>query len=408
MRQTLLYELTDFLFSASLGNELKQKKMKQFTNVNLHTGKLSQRWYISYKFLNPTTGKLERHREYGGVNRFDSEKSRLEALRHTMFARQRLLESGWSPYKPFNIEKIISPEEQFTIIESIDKVMENKKLYIKPTSYVSLKNRAENFKKFLKDNNYDHFKADEIKRKHIIAFIDQRVVQNDISNRTRNNYLIDVKSLFSKMIELELATINPCTAIKKVPVLTQKNKAFTNEEMVKINNWLCENDTYLQAFWRFIGYGFMRPIEITRLRIRDIKLDEGIIVLPPEIVKTNTGQHKLIFDVFRKHLEAMELHKYPDDYFVFSAKLTPNSKPTTRDFFTNRFKKLKDALGFTENHTMYALRHTVISNLMRNGADPLQIKQNTGHKTWGGFDAYIRSLNIDKPKDLSDKYGISF
>jgi len=373
----------------------------------MHTGSLSQRWYISYNFRNPSTGKFERYREYGGINRFDTEKSRSAAIRQLMFARQRLLETGWSPFEQFDVEKILTIKPELNVIESIDRVMQTKKLYLKHRSYQSLRNRAELFKKYLVDNDFKDFKPDGIKRKHILEFLDLRVNDHANSNRTRNNFLIDLKAIFSKMIELEFIIVNPCQGIKKVPCCSQKNKAFTNEEVSKINEWLSKNDTNLQMFCRFICYGFMRPIEITKLRIRDIKMEQGMIDLPAEIVKTNVEQSKPILNIFRKHLEVMELNKYPEHYFVFSSKGVPDERPTTRDFFSEKFKKLKDDLGFSLNHTMYALRHTVLSDLMRNGVDPVILKQYTGHKTWGGFDAYIRSLNNDLPKDVSEKFSIS-
>lgn len=373
----------------------------------MHTGSLSQRWYISYNFLNPNSGKLERHREYGGINRFDTDKSRTTAIRDLTYARQRLLESGWSPFEQFNIEKILLCEPKLNIIQSIDKVLVTKKLYLKFTSFQTLENRAELFKKHLTDNNYHIFLADDIKRKHIIEFLDIRVNKNGNSNRTHNNFLIDLKAIFSKMVELELVTINPCLAIKKVPSVSQKNRAFTKEEVLKINEWLNTNDYNLQMFCRFICYGFMRPIEITKLRVRDIKLDQGIIALPVGIVKTNMEQTKPILKIFRSHLESLKLEKYPEHFYVFSTKGIPSETPTTRDFFSDKFKPLKDALGFSANHTMYALRHTVLIDLMRNGVDPVTLRQHTGQKTWGGFDSYIRSLNIDLPKDISDSFSMT-
>ncbi len=49
-------------------------------------------------------------------------------------------------------------------------------------------------------------------------------------------------------------------------------------------------------------------------------------------------------DIISPNIEAMNLDKYPPDYCVFSAKKCPDKKPTSRDYFTNRFSKGKKKL----------------------------------------------------------------
>lgn len=48
-------------------------------------------------------------------------------------------------------------------------------------------------------------------------------------------------------------------------------------------------------------------------------------------------------------------------------------------------------------------RHTIISQLIKNGADRYEVMKYTGHTTLSAFEKYIKSIFAEPPKDLSDK-----
>ncbi len=366
---------------------------------------IRKRWHISYYFKNPETGRLDRFREFGGINHFKSISERKGSLKMLLNARIVLLERGWSPYGEYFDQAFLDDDFDPDFLTVVEKVLANKQVYLKHTSYVTFRNRATQFKDFMIKSGYGSIKPREIKRKHIQDFIEHKITVDGITNRSRNNILVDIKSLFSKMIELDYLQINPCTGMKKVPTAINMHKVHSIEQLVDISNWMKQNDPYLLLFCRVFGYSFMRPCEAVKLRVGDIDLKNGLIHLPAEIVKTNMAQVKPIIGILKPFLEEMHLENYPKDFYLFSSKGHPRQIPTTRDFFTAKFQKVKTAIGLSKEESMYAIRHTFVCDLIDSGmVSYSEMMRYTGHTTMNSFEAYVRSLRKVMPKDVSSYF----
>lgn len=379
--------------------------MKSYKNLSAYDadGDLTKTWFVSYYFIDPNTGKYKRFRETGNVNRIHDVKQRKQELNMLLAARKHLLERGYSPFERFDNEDVL---EKVGILkhvagDCIDKVLKHKELHLAKTSFISFKNRINSFKSYLSSRDLLSADVNDITKRHIIEFLDSRTFVDKISGRTRNNLLIDIKSLFSCMIDMELLKDNPAIKIKKVNQTSEKNQYYQKEELNELFEWLELNDPYLLLFCKFIYFTLIRPIELTRLQVKDIDLKNMVVNIPAHKSKTRRSQSILIMEVFKDEILKMNLQEYPPDYYVFSAKKVPHSVPTTRDYFTDKFKNAKLALGLSSNHTMYSLKHTAISNLLMNGAPESDIRKYSRH-TSSAFEAYTKYYEMQKPRDLSE------
>ncbi len=374
------------------------KKLEAF-NANQD---LSKSWYISYYYLNPQTGNYQRFRETCNINRFHTLKERKGALLALLHAKKMLLDKGYSPFEDYNKEHMLQSVGLLDIRlgEAIDKVLEHKKLHIAPTSYTSFNSRIQKFKDYLLNNKLLAINPNDVNRRVIMEYLDYRTTSFNISGRTRNNDLIDIKSLFSTMLDLEIIKENPATRVKKVPTSSERNEVYTDKGLNDLLKWLENNNPYLLLFCKFIYFAMIRPVEITRLQIKDIDLDEMVIHIPAANAKARRRQSVPMMEALRLEVLKMNLDQYPKDYYLFSAKKQPWIVGTTRDYFTDKFKKAKKELGITENHTMYSLKHTVICKLRSNGANEDDVRKYSRH-TSQAFEAYVKYYNMQKPKDLS-------
>ena len=379
--------------------------MKNFKKITAHDaeGDLTKRWFIYYYFLNPKTGIYERIRESAEINRILNVKDRRVALYALLKARTILLEKGYSPFDNYDKETMLDAVGLLlnTVNDCINKVLKHKKLHLSETSIKPYTSNIENFRRYLETKNLINQKPEELTKRHVMDYLDYRTDNDKISGRTRNNLLIDIKTLFSTMIDLDLIKENPAERIKKVKQITEKNEYYQPDDLVSLIEWLEKNNEYLLSYTNFIFYAFLRPVEICRLQIKDIDLVNMVIDLPASKTKAGVAQSIKIMSVLRPHIEKMNLHLYPKDYYVFSAQKQPSSKPTTRDYFTDKFKEAKDALGFTKNHTMYGLKHTGICLLIQNGASESDVKKYSRHSS-EAFQSYLRYYNMQPPKDLSN------
>lgn len=381
---------------------MKNYKKLEANDAN---GDITKPWFISYHYLNPQTGKFQRFRETNNINRIHNPKQRKEALYALLSAKKILLNKGVSPFEEINEDTILENvgAKLRTLGECIEKVLEHKKLHLSDLSYKSYKSRIGHFKKYLTDNRLINLNPTEIGRRHIIEYLDIRTDQENISGKTRNNLLIDIRSLFSCMIDFDYIITNPAARIKKVSELSEKNEFYKKDALLSVDKWLAKNNPYLHIYCKFIYYSFLRPCELVRLQVKDIDLLEMVINVPANKSKTGKAQTVKIMDVLKPEIEKMKLDSYPPDFFIFTSKKRPDSKPSSREYFTKKFKPLKDELKLSKNHTMYGLKHTGISTLLMNGASESDIRKYSRHSS-ASFNNYTRHYEMQSPPDLSKFY----
>jgi integrase len=202
------------------------------------------------------------------------------------------------------------------------------------------------------------------------------------------------------MIELELVEKNPADHIKKINTTSEKNAVFTESQLDEILEYMKSTNPNLYKFSIFLLYTLSRPKEVVNIKIEHIDLKNRRIYFPAENVKTNVQQYKPIYDVLYQVIESMNLEKYPKHFKIFSASGIPSEKGTSRDYFTDKFEKVKKHFGLSKNHTMYGFKHTIVTKLMNAGHKHLDVMQLTGHKTIKAFEEYLRNYTIENQADL--------
>jgi len=399
---------------------------------------LQKDWYIYYSFRNPITGKLERQPNIkAGANKFKTKKERLEILKSLQRNLQILLERGFNPYAdntekkeqlyskettaiPFantnhktianDLQDKLSVQEpvktnSITIKESFELALKIKKSVLSKTSYPNFKSNTTRFEKWLFANNFVNKTIETITKKTVIEYLND-VLQNT-SPRTRNNARIDISSLFQV---LEDNDIIPENFIKKINVLKatpERNKTYTSTLQNDIYSYMEEHDKTLLLFVKFISYNYLRPIEVCRLRIEDIDLVDRKLYVK---AKNSPVKTKIIPEILINDLP--DLSKMDRKHFLF----TPNGiggeweteETDKRDYFSKRFKKVKDHFELGKEYGLYSFRHTFITKLYHEFTKtmtPNEAKSKlmliTGHASMDALEKYLRDIDAVLPDDYS-------
>ena len=79
-----------------------------------------------------------------------------------------------------------------------------------------------------------------------------------------------------------------------------------------------------------------------------------------------------------------------------------------RDYWSKRFKKVKEHFSLGEDYGLYSFRHTFITKLyrkLREQYPPFETKSRlmliTGHTTITALDKYLRDIDAELPEDYS-------
>ena len=377
------------------------------------TNALKKRWCLVWFFRNPKTDLLERQTNYkGGVNRLRTMSLRYDFLKTCKKALKENIIGGWSPYddNQDNFE-LNESKEIHSIKDALDLAYDHSKLTVAKvtsSSYRTTKNQFIEFigaKNSIKDIN-------ELNKSAVLKFLNHKL--KETSARTRNNSKASLSALFSIMEnQLDIIDRNFIKDISNEKTKAKTDRTFTKKELKEIVDWLRKNDAYLLLYIRFVAYSFLRPVEVNRLKVKDINLEESLLYFQ---AKNKPLKVKRIPSIFIEDIKAMNLHLYNKEDFLFTPKNEPsewvsddNSK---RDTFSKRFKVVKDKFNLGAKYGLYSFRHSFITNLFRtlrttenkSYSEAIEFLQPiTGHETREALEKYIHTHDMDIPKDWSDK-----
>lgn len=385
-------------------NEYALKNRGLFTIPKIYDadGDMSKRWYVYFSFRNPKTGKMERQAPiYLGVNKFKKISERKEAIQILRNALEKALRNGSvNPYENEYSENVI-----INIDEAFKLALKNAEATMRESSYNDYKHRLSVFEKWLTTNGFNGRSVQSITKKTVTNFLND--ILEKTSPKNRNNFRIGISTFFTFLESNEYVSEN---FIDKIPVLKaqpKRNKTYTQTQETEIFNYLEKNDKLLLLMIKFVSYNFLRPIEVCRLQIKNIDFESKRLVVD---AKNKLEKTKIIPEILFQ--EIAHLKGSNPDFFLFAPNgldYWSTSETNKRDYWSKRFKKVKDVFDLGEEYGLYSFRHTFITKLyreMRKQYTPFETKSRlmliTGHTTISALEKYLRDIDAELPEDYSD------
>ncbi|MFC4097392.1 MULTISPECIES: tyrosine-type recombinase/integrase [Flavobacteriaceae] len=416
------FDILQSAYATAYKNGLKKKK---YTEPKIYHGgdnfDLSKRWYVYFDYASPDlfdklgNPVLVRQTPVTmSVNK--NYKTKKERLFHLGIIKEVLLEmlkEGYSPYK--DKLKLNSKSLEYTAGAALDYAYTLKLNELSDTSIKDYKSRYNQFKKYLNKKNLLDKSILSITKQTVNNYL-QSIVKKS-SARNRNNTRIVLSSLFG---ELEDNDIIPRNFIENIKVLNTKSvshKTYSLEILEGLFAFIKENDPLLLLFIKFVSYNFLRPIEVCRLKVKDIFLAQKLLRVQ---AKNKPEKTKIIPDIV--HHEIKDLDFSVQNHFLFTPagigewEATESSR---RDYFTKRFWKLKKkyneyllsqgkTMQLGGEYTIYSFRHTFITLLFRKFRKEFTYTETcdklmliTGHSTLKALKSYLKDIDAELPEDYS-------
>ena len=395
---------------------------------------ISKEWYVYFSFRNPQTGKLERQTNVKlEANRIKTAKERSEYLKTVQQNLSILLKKGYNPYqdntklnnKYFNkvdivqktetlnpkkeiaqISTSIAVKKEKTIREAFEFGLKNKINVLGKASYSNYQGRIKRFLAWL-DNN-------EIKSSSGISTLNKKILNEylnfilETSRATnRNNTRADLSSLIQVLVDNELMSTNFVKSISILKATPERNKTYSVKQESDILNYLKVNDPILLLYTQFIIYNLLRPIEVNRLKIDDLDIEgkKLFVRAKNKAVKVKIIPQKII-DLLPDFSEMNKNHYlFTPTKFGGEWEAEENNR---RDYFSKKFKVVKDHFGLNDDYGLYSFRHTSITNLYKEFIKTLtpnetksKLMEITGHQTMQALEKYLRDIDAALPEDYS-------
>ncbi len=404
---------------------------RQYSQPKLYIPKINgkptieKQWYVWFLWRNPETDKLDMKFKYKkGINRYKSVQERKEIGKALVEGYKEALERGWNPITKTAAKSRSSRGSAQTVEKALKYALQIKSTTKKEPTMIGYEFHLNRFLEWAKKHGYLGLDVQKFSIDHFYEFLDWirfEYVKDDgeaLSGTSINNYKRSLSSLFTTLKNERLIPFN---FIKDIPAVDEdpiNNKAFTVEQIREIKTYLEKEDPYLIHFISFILYPLLRPREICRLKVKDINFEKGFLSVE---TKTDALSYRRIIEKMKPTVKALAVEKYPKNCHLFTNSNEPKVWEEIKlkgkvDHFGNRFKAVKNALGYGREYGLYSFRHTAIMDLFHSlqkkgmGEQEIlfELMPITQHKSIAGIKNYLRKHQQSVPPDHSDIYTIDF
>lgn len=395
------------LFEEFKKKMLSSENLQQGINVKYYPATLkvtSNRWRIEFYSLNPYSQKLERV-----VYRVDKLKKKFESLivakrelkKHCEIINYKLM-LGWSPFVDCNIKEIIS------IKDAALKFLSLKENELREESLRSYRSYINIFIEWLNLSQKDKLITIDFTQYDAINYLDWITSYKKVGSNTWNNYRSFMITLFAWLIERGFYNKNIFADIQPKKKVKKKRIIITGTDRKKIFEHLKENDLSFLVFLLFEFHCLMRPVEIFRMKIENIDLNNQIIALEGSQTKNKYNRNITIPNAFMPILlefwSKFNVDKCNKDYYLFSKKWVPDTfLLRTKDAGT-KWSKLRENLKLPDEYQLYSLRDTSITEMLLSNISAKVVQTHADHHDLTITSGYADHITPEMRKEIKENF----
>lgn len=370
----------------------KQKSERAVCFIDYKPAQLHKKkdWIIRYYIKNPITETLVLKRLR--VPKYHDKKIRLIEAKKIVDRINTSLANGEIGFgkSDTTFKRIDSAGAEF--LKSIEKKLRDG--VMRADSLRTYSSNLNLFNKYLAENCPKIEYVLQINRVLCVNYLDWIYNERESSPRTRNNHLIFLKLFCSYLLDRGYLEINPATSIKTMPKEPKKREIFPPELRQKIVKNLLQRNDCFYCVCMTTYYELLRNTELSKIKVRDIDLDEKCIFVSAEISKNKKSEFLTILEPFwpiiTNHIAGAE-----PDMFVFSSN---NFKPGFNQMPTRKigtaFEKLRAEIGFSNKYQFYSFKDTGITDLLNSGIAALKVRDHARHSDLKITEIYAKRQNI--------------
>lgn len=360
--------------------------------------------YIEFYAYDPVSGKLKRKRIK--VNHIDGTSNRKRYAMECVKRFANLLSDGWNPWMDCDPDDIELFDDCLDRYEEHVHKQHSNGLFRKQT-YDDYKSKIKIIRHYV-----EHVQRPKERIRYMfqytkrwcVDFLDYIYLERNNSPQTYNNYLTFLRTISQWWLERGVIQVKPTDGINPISkrLFTKERDCIPLERVKEIGEWTRKRDPYFHFACLILYYCFIRPVELTRLRIEDFNLQEGTITVPAESSKNKKTQSVTV--PIRVLLFGIDLGIFsaPMSHYVFSDGLRPGERLIDTKIFRDHWAKVSKALKLRPEWKFYSLKDTGITEMLRdNTTAPINVKEQARHASLVTTELYIGENKKAVPEILN-------
>lgn len=312
--------------------------------------------YVDFYAYDPMRGELRRKKIH-----LDHISTKVAQRRHAHVLISTLTEkllSGWNPWCDAATSRGFTPIE--TIIEKYKEYIGRTGRKKTQQSYNSRCNILEEYNSTrLQPIRY----AYQYDKAFVIDFLDWVLLDRDSGARTRNNYKGWCSAFGEFMVQRKYIDSNPAEGIPKLPEDSKLRQPLTEQMMRKLHRHLKKEDPHFLLAVMMEYFTFIRPTELSNLRLRDIEIKEQRVFISKEFSKNKRDGYVGLNETIIRMMIDLDTFRSPGDWYLFGKGFAPNPEKAGPDQFNKRWVRMRKKLGWGKEYQFYSLKDTGIRDL---------------------------------------------
>lgn len=278
-----------------------------------------------------------------------------------------------------------------TFEEAIQKFLEHRSTFYKPSGVYSLKTSLATYTADLRSMMVTDIKREDIEQ------LGHKLLTR-IQPATVDRVIRHIKAVFSYLEDLGNIERNPCKGVKfSKAKYDRKASAMNRSDIIKLLNFTRNTDHPLHAHFQLAYLTGARSGELKELRVKDYNRELKHIVISRSfcsktktIGPTKNGKSRVVPlpNQAIELIESLVLNKDRDDFIL------PFNKQFVRGEAAKELKKVQNQLQIS-NTNFHSIRGSFITHLLLKKVDIGTVQELVGHCDLKTTQAYIRLCGAD-------------
>ena len=374
--------------------------VKEWTPPSYHKGR---EFYIDFYSFNPSEGRLKRKKIMLG--RFRSQRERNAYAKQLIEELTQKLVRGWNPWVESksaaqftSFQEVTSRYRQYVLKMHSDSSFREETM----RDYLS---RLGILEEWVEGSAYKVFYPYQLDEVVLSKFMDYILIERNCSVQTYNNYLAWLRTFSGWMLQRRYIHDDPTAGLRSIRRTTSKNRTvIPDSTLSSVRTYLEQHNKHFLLAAYILHYMFVRPHEMSLLRIGDFRLEKKTLILHGDQTKNRQDAVLTLPDHIVRLMAELKVFDHPSQDYLFSDGCRPGKawrdSKQFRDYWNHHVRK---DLKLPKEYKFYSLKDTGITNMLRANTDPLSVRDQARHSSLLITNTYT-PLDIKEANPLILKY----
>lgn len=333
--------------------------VSSYSLPKLHEGK---KWFVDFLCYDPVEGKMRRKKYHlDGIKGVRERRRRAAELIAEITARLR---QGWNCWAD------VESSRGYTLYDNVvglyraymDKLL--KTGAIKLETYRGNLSYLLNFDGWLRSAGRPVVYVYQLDRVLLSEFLDYMFLVRDVSALTRNHYRAWLYGWCGWMVEKGYLAENPVEGIKQLRAEPKMRDALPAEELARLQSYLSERNPWFLLACMMEYYTFIRPEELTHVRVGDIRVREMKVMVSGTFTKNRRDGAVALNETVIRLMIDLGVFRCPGGDYLFGGRdFRPGPRRQSGRIFREEFARVRAALGWPMSYQFYSLKDSGIRDL---------------------------------------------